>query len=74
MDHLPSKPDKKELRDCAMDIANLVSFVKPYEGKIYRNGSYFYKRFYDEREWRYVPDLSETESVAIRLSKAEFVN
>lgn len=33
-------------------------FCKPYEGKFWRNGSYLEGvRFYDEREWRYVPDI-----------------
>lgn len=33
-------------------------FCKPYEGKFWRNGDYLQGvRFYDEREWRYVPDI-----------------
>jgi hypothetical protein len=31
------------------------SFIKPYEGKAYRNGKYKNNvRFYDEREWRHI--------------------
>jgi Putative abortive phage resistance protein AbiGi, antitoxin len=35
-------------------------FLKRYEGKLYRNGKFSKEdvRFYDEREWRYVPPFS----------------
>ena len=37
-------------------LAHIFSFVKPYEGPFMRHGqSYPNFRFYDEREWRYVP-------------------
>ena len=38
-------------------IIQLINFIKPYEGNIYRKDRYYTKKFYDEREWRYVPDL-----------------
>lgn len=34
-----------------------TSYVKPYEGTAFRHGEYIKSvRFYDEREWRYVPN------------------
>lgn len=39
-----------------------LSFVKPYEGTFWRAGAYVpHVRFYDEREWRYVPALETDE-------------
>ncbi|MDP4201679.1 MAG: abortive infection system antitoxin AbiGi family protein [Bacteroidota bacterium] len=34
-------------------------FLKPYEGRIFRNGVYSPEiiKFYDEKEWRYIPDI-----------------
>jgi hypothetical protein len=39
-------------------LAHFLRFVKPYEGKIFRNGEYSEKlqNFYEEREWRFVPE------------------
>ncbi|MCZ7403076.1 MAG: abortive infection system antitoxin AbiGi family protein [Candidatus Methanoperedens sp.] len=62
------------------DIANvfdelewIMSFIKPYEGKLWRNGKYTSNniRFYDEREWRFVPKLPE-DFLPRRLTKAEY--
>jgi len=62
------------------DIANvfdelqwIMSFIKPYEGKLWRNGKYTSDkiRFYDEREWRFVPKLPE-EFLPRILTKAEY--
>jgi len=41
-------------------INRLLQFVKPYEGKLYKNNteSADLIRFYDEREWRFVPEIS----------------
>lgn len=35
----------------------IASLVKSYEGEVKRDGRTATVRFYDEREWRYVPDL-----------------
>jgi hypothetical protein len=54
------------------DIQRIACFIKPYEGKLWRNGKYTDKiRFYDEREWRFVPKLPE-EILPHRLTKAEY--
>jgi hypothetical protein len=40
------------------DVYRLSCFVKPYKGEFVKRGDkYPSKRFYDEREWRWVPDL-----------------
>ncbi len=39
----------------------LLMYLKPYEGKMFRDGKLKKKnyRFYDEREWRYVPTIAQ---------------
>lgn len=54
-------------------LSELVSQHKPYEGKMWRNGKYVSKRFYDEREWRYVPRIVSP-NLDYRLSKKEFLS
>lgn len=41
-------------------VNEIMGYIKPYEGTLYRNGRDVKKnvRFYDEHEWRYVPDIS----------------
>lgn len=60
------------------EIDRIQSFIKPYEGRLWRNGKYIPDiigkiRFYDEREWRFVPELPEDISSS-RLTKAEFID
>ena len=47
-------------------------FIKPYEGKLWRDGKYTLDkiRFYDEREWRFVPKLPK-EFSPCKLTKVE---
>lgn len=46
------------VRSVRENLRRLIKFVKPYEGKFEHNGRTFEnKRFYDEREWRYVPSI-----------------
>ena len=42
----------------ARAFREITGYIKPYEGTLYRNGRDVKKnvRFYDEHEWRYVPD------------------
>jgi len=53
-------PKKERRAKTAQDyFYDLSCFVKPYEGGGYRKGRRIRKRrFYDEREWRYVPRLT----------------
>lgn len=57
------------------ELDRIESFIKPYEGRLWRNGKYSSGkiRFYDEREWRFVPELPEDFSSS-RLTKAEFID
>lgn len=65
-----------------ISTVELAGFFKPYEGKMWRNGRYVDKRFYDEREWRYVPgiltdsqlDSEENKYMDYRLDKEEYLN
>lgn len=61
------------------DYMELVSYIKPYEGRVFRKGRYYRKRFYDEREWRYVPLLSRDARTAQfglepRLSRRDYLD
>jgi len=65
-------------------IFGLLSFLKPYEGDLWRRDHYINSvRFYDEREWRYVPetllhspqhDTRELLELKEYLSSEEFFN
>ena len=55
-------------------INRLFQFVKPYEGKLYKANSESHDliRFYDEREWRFVPEISvEGQEVSSYLTEEE---
>ncbi|MCH7613348.1 MAG: hypothetical protein IIB45_08325 [Candidatus Marinimicrobia bacterium] len=51
------RPNSKKLKS----VLPLLQFIKPYEGDLWKNGKKIKKgvRFYDEREWRYVPSLEQ---------------
>jgi hypothetical protein len=52
----------------------LYSYTKPYQGRMWRDGHYTNDiRFYDEREWRFVPDVDRIDLPRI-LSKKEYLN
>ena len=56
-------------------LAHFIRYLKPYEGKIYRNEKYSdeIQNFYEEREWRYVPQKELLKKVAVKDSyKSEF--
>lgn len=58
-------------------ISELFGYVKPYEGNMYRDGKYVMTRFYDEREWRYIPESYEKrgiEHLPFRMNKDGFQN
>lgn len=55
----------------------LLGFIKPYKGKMYRRGKYKRQNFYNEREWRYVPSLiklkNANKNITDRLPKDIFL-
>lgn len=59
-------------------LVELFSFTKAIQGKMYRNGEFIDRVFYDEREWRYVPRLWDEAGTEIiphyRLSKDEYLD
>ena len=55
-------------------LFELSGFYKPYSGQMWRINKYVEKRFYDEREWRYVPFINKKDGPHYRLSKEEFLN
>lgn len=64
-------------RDCFFE---LTYFLKPYIGKPWNNQEKEFcdpkKKFYDEREWRYIPNLDEMDMKALanRITKDEYSN
>jgi len=57
----PDDPTKwKDLTKTQVSVIDLVRYIKNYEGDLVRgNKTIPNYRYYDEREWRYVPEFSE---------------
>ncbi len=50
-------------------LGHFLKYIKPYYGKGYSNGKEFKNiRFYDEREWRYVPPKNLLKKIEIKDS------
>ncbi len=63
---------QRELSDNLYDFA---CFIKPYEGNFWRpSGQLNNVRFYDEREWRYVPILPDDDPYRKGMPKSDFLN
>lgn len=56
-----------------LGLLDTLAFIKPYEGRLPRTGKQ--KTFYNEREWRYVPQMKLTlvqNHIDYRLTKTEY--
>ncbi|MBG6185885.1 abortive infection system antitoxin AbiGi family protein [Flavobacterium sp. CAN_S2] len=61
-------------RNAYDQFAKMSNFVKPYSGEIIMNSKPVNIRFYNEREWRFVPDVANDDNVSLILSKQDFEN
>jgi len=63
------KSDEPDLaaRNVTTMLYSFFTFLKPYEGEVWKDGTQIRKkvRFYDEREWRYVPALDRLNDLGL---------
>ena len=63
----------KHIRDASDELLNLLKFLKPYEGyDANRNEKGI--RFYDEKEWRYIPEMSFDKEYKSLISFEDYNN
>lgn len=56
-------------------VMRFLRFTKPYEGQFWRNGEYLQGvRFYDEREWRYVPEIQPDDDLTAWIAKSDYLD
>lgn len=74
-EYQPSFQIMKKIADLRTVARHFSKYVKPYEGKVFRNGEYLNEpvRFYNEKEWRYVPEQDFLEKNGIKDSLARKV-
>lgn len=75
VDYKSNEPDLG-VNAALLRLFRLVKFVKPYTGKFWRSDAYLDGiRFYDEREWRYVPDIAPNQDDLLPwIKKEDFLN
>src|SRR5262249_32237680 len=70
---LPTEDAKNSGETAARDMMLLAAYTKPFEGPAWRRKKVHKKvRFYDEREWRYVPRIQKGQSLF--LGRKDFNN
>ncbi|OOG76462.1 abortive infection system antitoxin AbiGi family protein [Algoriphagus sp. A40] len=67
---IKAKLNYEEQKIYSQRFSEILMHTKPYYGKMYRNGKAVNKRFYDEREWRWIPKLDH-KKFRSHLSKDE---
>ena len=64
--------------EAIVEISDFFGFIKPVKGIMLRGSKEIEKSFYDEREWRFVPDFREIKSLSanfkFRLTEEQFMN
>ena len=60
--------------DSKRNLLEVLRYLKPYESILLRPFEEIRKRFYDEREWRYVPNPQDYKSKNYVLSEDEYNN
>jgi hypothetical protein len=55
-------------------IFELTNYVKLYEGYVIRNGKKIFKRFYDEKEWRWIPKRVKDRKINLNFLMAQEFN
>lgn len=64
-----------KVNEIADRLGYFIKYIKPYEGKFFRQNAYLENsvKFYEEREWRYVPEKKIINSAKLKDSyKAEY--
>ncbi|MFD0963124.1 abortive infection system antitoxin AbiGi family protein [Pseudofulvibacter geojedonensis] len=72
--YLASKQVREKNEELSKQLGHFLKYVKPYSGTGYSNGNEFRQvKFYDEREWRYVPPKELLQKIEIKdIYKREF--
>lgn len=74
LEFMAATVNNKGMEKAQINLAYLIRFVKPYIGDFWRSsGTIKNHHFYDEREWRYVPE-SDLLGLPFKLSKNQFLN
>jgi hypothetical protein len=70
-----SAEEKQNNLKLEQDFARFISFCKNHEGPLVRKGKTISKNysFYDEREWRYIPDLSSLGNLKLGLNSDKYI-
>lgn len=60
-------------KNASDELMSLLKFIKPYEG-FDENSNEHNVKFYDEKEWRYVPEMSFDTQIENSISISEYKN
>jgi hypothetical protein len=59
----------------AYNYVKVLKYFKSYQGDLNRNGELIRNvRFYNEREWRYIPNIDSDKNIESALSRDEYKN
>ena len=63
--------DEKDLNELKGFVSDFIMFTKPYFGEMFKEGKKIKRRFYDEREWRWIPKIDRKDTY-IHLDKESY--